>query len=410
MALISGSRSPALARSPMFIAVLGLLMSFGPTAIDMYLPALPEIGLAFRASQDRVELSLSAFFLGFGIGQIFWGALADRFGRRRPLVAGILLYGVACLGCGLAPDVGQLASWRFVQAFGACAGPVLARAMVRDVFERDRAASVLSLMMLVMGVAPMVAPILGGHILLVASWRTIFWVQAGFGVLALLAVLALPETLPPSGRHQTRLGGMAAAYLTLLRDRRYLGYALCTGFVWGGLFAYISGTPFVYIENFGVRPENYGYLFGINIVGMIVVNTINSRIVLRFGTDKVLRIGCIMAGLIGLGLLAVAVTGFGGLFGIATMLFLFLSVTGMIGANAMAGAMSAFPHIAGSASALTGMLQFAFGAICGWAVGFLADGSAVPMAAIICAVAIASVAFNLALVRKDDGRRAPGSA
>jgi MFS transporter, DHA1 family, multidrug resistance protein len=386
----------------MFIAVLGLLMSFGPMAIDMYLPALPEIGIAFRATQDRVELSLSAFFLGFGIGQIFWGALADRFGRRRPIVAGILLYGVACLGCGLAPDVGQLAAWRFVQAFGACAAPVLARAMVRDVFERDRAASVLSLMMLVMGVAPMLAPILGGRILLVADWRTVFWVQAGFGVLALLAVLALPETLPASRRHQTRVAGMAAAYLVLLRDRRYLGYALCSAFIYGGMFAYISGTPFVYIETFGVRPENYGYLFGVNIVGMIVVNTINSRIVLRLGTDKVLRTGCLMAGLVGLGLLAVAVTGFGGLFGIATMLFLFLAMTGMIGANAMAGAMSAFPHIAGSASALTGMLQFAFGAICGWAVGFLANGSAVPMAAIICSTAVVSVAFNLALVRQSD--------
>jgi DHA1 family bicyclomycin/chloramphenicol resistance-like MFS transporter len=394
----------------MFIAVLGLLMSFGPMAIDMYLPALPEIGIAFRATQDRVELSLSAFFLGFGIGQIFWGALADRFGRRRPIVAGILLYGVACLGCGLAPDVGQLAAWRFVQAFGACAAPVLARAMVRDVFERDRAASVLSLMMLVMGVAPMLAPILGGRILLVADWRTVFWVQAGFGVLALLAVLALPETLPASRRHQTRVAGMAAAYLVLLRDRRYLGYALCSAFIYGGMFAYISGTPFVYIETFGVRPENYGYLFGVNIVGMIVVNTINSRIVLRLGTDKVLRTGCLMAGLVGLGLLAVAVTGFGGLFGIATMLFLFLAMTGMIGANAMAGAMSAFPHIAGSASALTGMLQFAFGAICGWAVGFLANGSAVPMAAIICSTAVVSVAFNLALVRQSDDSQAQDSA
>jgi DHA1 family bicyclomycin/chloramphenicol resistance-like MFS transporter len=203
---------------------------------------------------------------------------------------------------------------------------------------------------------------------------------------------------------------MAAAYLVLLRDRRYLGYALCSAFIYGGMFAYISGTPFVYIETFGVRPENYGYLFGVNIVGMIVVNTINSRIVLRLGTDKVLRTGCLMAGLVGLGLLAVAVTGFGGLFGIATMLFLFLAMTGMIGANAMAGAMSAFPHIAGSASALTGMLQFAFGAICGWAVGFLANGSAVPMAAIICSTAVVSVAFNLALVRQSDDSRAQGSA
>jgi DHA1 family bicyclomycin/chloramphenicol resistance-like MFS transporter len=405
MALTSGSRSVT-APSAMFIAALGLLMSFGPMAIDMYLPALPEIGDTFQVDQDRVQWSLSAFFFGFGIGQIFWGALADRFGRRRPIIAGILLYGIACIGCSLAPGIGTLAAWRFVQAFGACAGPVLARAMVRDVFDRNRAASVLSLMMLVMGVAPMVAPIIGGHILLVADWRVIFGVQAGFGALALAAVLAMAETLPPSRRPDMRIAGMAAAYLVLLRDRRYLGYALCSGFIYGGMFAYVSGTPYVYIETFGVRPENYGYLFGIVIVGMIVVNTVNSRLVLRFGSDKVLRIGCVMAGLAGIALLAVAVSGLGGLIGLATMLFLFMAMTGMIAANAMAGAMSVFPHVAGSASAFTGMLQFAFGAVCSWAVGFLANGSAVPMAAVICAVALASVAFNLALVRGTDEGRA----
>ena len=385
---------------PLFIAALGVLMCFGPMAIDMYLPALPAIGLAFDVGQDKVQWSLSAFFLGFGIGLIVWGALADRLGRRRPVAAGILLYGIGCIGCSLTNDIGHLAIWRFVQALGACAGPVLARAMVRDVFGRDRAASVLSLMMLVMGVAPMVAPVLGGHILLIGTWRTIFWVQACFVIVAFAGLMSLPETLPAERRQASRLSGMIGAYGRLLADRRYLGYALCSSFIYGGMFAYISGTPFVYIELFGVRPENYGYLFGVNIVGMIIVNTVNSRVVLHFGTDRVLRMGCLLASVVGLALLGFAVTGQGGLVAIASLLFLFMALTGMVAANAMAGAMSIIPEIAGSASALTGALQFTFGAIAGSAVGSLANGTAVPLAGVICTCGLAAAAFNLALVRR----------
>ncbi|GGF45304.1 Bcr/CflA family drug resistance efflux transporter [Aliidongia dinghuensis] len=379
---------------------MGVLMCFGPMAIDMYLPALPAIGQAFGVGQDKVQWSLSAFFLGFGIGQIAWGALADRLGRRRPVAAGILLYGIGCIGCSLTNDIGHLAVWRFVQALGACAGPVLARAMVRDVFGRDRAASVLSLMMLVMGIAPMVAPILGGHVLLIGTWRTIFWVQACFVIVAFAGLMSLPETLPADRRQPSRLAGMVSGYFRLLGSRRYLGYALCSSFIYGGMFAYVSGTPFVYIELFGVRPENYGYLFGVNIVGMIIVNTVNSRVVLRFGTDRVLRMGCLLAALTGFVLLGLCASGFGGLAAIATALFVFMGLTGMIAANAMAGGMSIYPEIAGSASALMGALQFTFGAIAGSAVGSLANGTAVPLGAVICTCGIAAALFNLALVRR----------
>ena len=399
-ARLAAVRSMPPATNPLFIAGLGVLMSFGPMAIDMYLPALPAISAEFHASQSQIQWSLSAFFLGFGVGQLLWGALADWLGRRGPIAAGILLYAIGCIGCSLTGDATHLAAWRFLQALGACAGPVLARAMVRDVFELDRAASVLSLMMLVMGVAPMAAPVVGGQILLLAGWRGIFWVQASFGVVALLSVLSLPETLPRTRRRKARLSTMLGAYLQLLLNRRYLGYAICSAFIYGAMFAYISGTPFVYIDLFKVPPQYYGFLFGINIVGMIVVNTINSRIVLRLGPDRVLRIGCVLAAAMGLMLLGCALTGFGGLWGIAGSLFLFMAMTGMINANATAGSMSAFPHIAGSASALTGMLQFGSGAVAGGAVGLLADGTAVPMAAIICATALAALACNLGLLRK----------
>jgi DHA1 family bicyclomycin/chloramphenicol resistance-like MFS transporter len=246
----------------------------------------------------------------------------------------------------------------------------------------------------------MVAPLIGGHILLLGTWRTIFWVQACFVVVAFAGLVSLPETLPVGRRQPARIGGMVHAYVRLLADRRYLGYALSSSFIYGGMFAYVSGTPFVYIELFGVRPENYGYLFGVNIVGMIIVNTVNSRVVMKYGTDRVLRMGCLLAAIVGLALLGFAITGIGGLATIATMLFLFMALTGMIAANAMAGGMSIRPEIAGSASALTGALQFIFGALAGSAVGSLANGTAVPLAGVICACGVASALFNLLLVRR----------
>jgi DHA1 family bicyclomycin/chloramphenicol resistance-like MFS transporter len=385
---------------PLFIATLGMLMAFGPMGVDIYLPALPTIAQAFGIGQDSVQWSLSAFFLGFGIGQIVWGALGDWLGRRGPIAAGILLYAAGCIGCSLSDGIVTLSFWRFAQAFGACAGPVLARAMLRDIYQRDRAASMLSMMMLVMGIAPMIAPLIGGQILLLSGWRTIFWAQAVFGAAALAGLMALPETLPPERRNKTDLMGMLTGYGRLLADRRCLGYAFCSAFIYAGLFAYVSGTPFVYIELFGVRPENYGYLFAINIVSMILVNTMNSRLVLRYGTDRMLRIGSFTAAFFGLVLLAIALTGFAGLAGIAGGLFLFMGMTGMVGANASAGAMSTHPELAGSASAMVGMLQFALGGVAGAAVGFFADGTAVPMAAVIAGVAVVGLGFNLLLVRR----------
>ena len=394
--LAVGSR-PAVV-GPLFIATLGMLMAFGPMGVDIYLPALPTIAGAFGIGQDSVQWSLSAFFLGFGIGQIVWGALGDWLGRRGPIAAGILLYAAGCIGCSLSGGIVALSLWRFAQAFGACAGPVLARAMLRDIYQRDRAASMLSMMMLVMGIAPMIAPLIGGQILLLAGWRAIFWVQAAFGALALAGLLGLPETLPPERRAKTDLLGMMAGYGRLLVDPRSLGYAFCSAFIYAGLFAYISGTPFVYIELFGVKPQNYGYLFAVNIVAMILVNMINSRLVLRYGTDRMLKIGSLAAAVFGLLLLAIALSGFAGLAGIVGGLFLFLGTTGMVGANASAGAMSTHPELAGSASALVGMLQFALGGVAGGAVGFLADGTAVPMAAVIAAVGVIGLAVNLLLV------------
>lgn len=385
---------------PWLIPVLGLLTMFGPMAIDMYLPGLPAIGRDFGADQATVQLTLSWFLVAFGVGQLAWGPLGDRYGRKAPAAAGILLFVVGSVGCALAGSVEGLAGWRFVQGLGAGAAPVLARAMVRDSFDRDRAASTMSLMMLVMGVAPMLAPLAGGQVLAHSGWRTIFWVLAGFGLVALAGLATLRETLP---RDRRVMGGGAQAlrgYLFLIRDRRFLGYVLSSGFVFAGMFAYIAGTPYVYIEYFGVAPQHYGLLFGLNVVGMMLVNTVNSRLVLRLGTDPLMRAGTAVAATMGCVLLAAGASGFGGLWGIVVPLVGYLGMTGLVGANGMAGALARVPERAGAASALAGTLQLGLGAGTGWLVGHFADGTPVPMCAVIAACGLLALGVNLTLVKR----------
>lgn len=390
MTVPSSTRRPE-ARVPGLLhlsVVLSILMAFAPFAIDMYLPSLPAIGEAFGVPQSSVQWSLSGFLAGFGIGQLFWGPIGDRWGRRMPIFAGIALYVAASIGCAMTQDAAHLAAWRFVQAIGACAAPVLARAMVRDLYEKEQAARMLSLLMLVMALAPMLAPLIGGQFLAVWDWRAIFWCLGGFGLLAALGLLTLPETLPRDRRLSASPAGMAAGYGRLLRSAVFMSYAASGAFLYGGMFAYISGTPFVYIEYFGVSPQVYGFLFGVNAVGMMATNALNRWLIPAFGSDRILLAGsCLTAGF-GLLLALAAKTGTLGLVGIAIPILLFVSMMGLVGANAMAGAMSVHPGMAGSASALAGALQFGFGAATGSLVGWLADGTPGPMALVMAAMGI----------------------
>lgn len=399
MSISAGTTPVILKPGPLFIAGLALMMTFPPLATDMFLPALTTIGHEFHSTQEQVDWTLSIFLFGFALGQIFWGAISDRAGRRLPIIAGILLYLIGCTGCSLSPSIASLTLWRLVQALGACAGPVLARAMVRDCFKQNEAARVLSIMALLMSAAPLLAPSLGGYTLLFSDWRMIFLIQGGFGAIALLTILVMPETLPRHLRLRTSLITLATNYVILLRHRDFLGYALCSSLMMAGLFAYIAGTPFIYIEIFHVRPEHYGFLFGVNIIGMMIGNAVNVRIVGRFGSALMLRAGCIIAGLVGVLLLFFASTGLGGLASIVMVLFFLLSIGGLISANSMSLGMSHFPRIAGSASALMGTLQFGSGAISAWAVGYFANGTALPMAAIICTVGCGAAIANLALCK-----------
>lgn len=369
-------------------------------SIDMYLPSLPALAAEFGASTATTQLTLSAFFIGLALGQALYGPLADRFGRKPPLYVGLVLYAVATAGCALAGSAGSLIAWRFAQALGGCAGVVIARAVVRDLFDQWGSARMLSTMMLVMGAAPMLAPLAGGWLLGVSGWRSIFWTLLAFGLACLIAAfLGLPETRQ---RSSERLGvrSVLREYEHLLGHRHFLGYTLAGGFAQAGMFAYISGSPFVFIDVYGVPAGAYGWLFGANALGLITASQVNARLVMRLGPDRLLARANLANALFGVFLVVVAWTGWGGLVGLLVPLFGYVTSLGFSYPNAAAGAMGPFPDRAGSASALLGTIQFAIAAVAGAAVGWWHDGTALPMAVVIAVCGATAFAFQRTLVAR----------
>lgn len=365
------------------ILLLGLLTAFGPMSIDMYLPAFPAIAGEFGVDIAAVQYTLAAYNGGLALGQLFYGPLADRWGRKPSLLAGMLLYALASIGCAWAPSVGGLVGLRLLQALGGCAGMVLARAIVRDRFEGNEAARVFSTMMLIMGVAPILAPSVGSLVVARADWRLIFWLLAGLAALALLGVAAvLPETLPAARRSPAAVRRALPTYARLLQDRSFVGYALTAGMVQAAMFAYITGSSFVFTQLFGLSGGQYSLLFSLNASGLIAASQLNGRLLRRFGFQQVLRAVTLVVPLAGL-LLGLAYTGWLGIYGITLPLFVMVSCVGFTSPNATAGALHAHAAQAGSASALLGTLMYTCGAAAAVAVSALADSTVVPMAAVM---------------------------
>ncbi len=361
--------------------------------MDMYLPSLPTLVEYFATSTSKAQLTLGGFMIGFASGQLFYGPVSDRFGRKRVLVSGIALYCVATLFCAMATTVDGLIAMRFIQALGGGAGVVLTRAIVRDIYSGDASARAMSLMLLVPSVAAFIGPFIGGQLLLWASWRTIFWLLLAFGgVTLLLTFLVLPETLPPERRQRLTLPRVLREYGYVLRHRRSVGYMFCGAFSFAAMFAQLSGTPFIYIQLFGVPPEYFGFLFCLNIIGIMCGSLLNSRLVMRFGTRRMLIAGTSIALAGGLTLFVTASAGLGGLAGIVVPIFIFMVPHNITNANAAAATLEFFPQIAGTASSLVGAIRFGTGAVVGALVGLLHDGTAIPMAAVIAGCAILSAA------------------
>lgn len=377
---------------------LAALTTFAPLSVDMYLPAMPTIATELSASASNIQLSLSLFLGGYAGGQLAYGPLSDRFGRRLPLLAGVVLYILTSVGCALAGSVDRLILLRLLQALGACAGTVLSRAMVRDLFGKEEAARLFSIMILITGVAPMFAPIIGGQILVYAGWRAIFWVLAAFGVFSLVFAWRLQESHPVAARTSYGAFAMLKSYGTLLKNRRFVGYTLCQGFVFSGMFAYISGSPFVFIELFGIPPDYYGLLFAFHVTALMTGAAINNRLIPKFGTERMLTFGVINAAVIGTLLIAVGITGSGGLVGVVLLCWLFMPSVTLVSSNALTGGLSEFPRLTGTAAAVMGAAQFGVGGVFAYVVGLLHDGTVFSMTVVIGTVGLAALLTRFLLV------------
>ncbi len=360
-------------------ALLGFLIAVGPVSTDMYLPAFPAIARAFH-NQAAPQYSLAAYFVGLGVGQMTMGALSDRFGRRAPLLIGLGIYTLASLGCALAWDVPSLCLFRFLAALGCSAGIVIPRAMVRDLADGHEAARLFSQLMLVMGVAPIAAPMLGAGFVMFASWRVIFVFATLYGAAAVAAIwLLLPDTLPQVRRTQLGVIPVLVRYGTIFKERAFLTHALIGAFTSAALFAYLAATPQIFINHYGWSTTDYATLFGVNSIAYIGYSQLNPRLVRRFSIAPVITIAS--AVLLAGGMVLAALTWHPlGPFGVAGGLLVAEGGFGLLLPCAMVGALSRHQAHAGSASALLGTLQYGGGAIAGLAMGTLADGTARPMA------------------------------
>jgi DHA1 family bicyclomycin/chloramphenicol resistance-like MFS transporter len=387
------------------VFILGALGALAPLSIDMYLPGLPALGRTFGAGAAQIQLTLSAFLLGLALGQIVAGPLSDSLGRRRPLLVGMAAYVVASLLCVIAPSANVLIGLRFVQGATGAAGIVIASAVVRDLYTGVAAARFFSLLMLVSGLAPILAPIAGGQLLRFTSWHGIFVTLALIGSLLLLAVAtSLRETLPVGSRQRGGVGVTLRTFRGLLADRAFLGYALASGLAFAAMFAYISGSPFVLQEIYGVSPQQFSLLFGLNALGLIAASQVNGRLVGSVAPRRLLVGGLIASATGGTALLAVIALGGPGLAGVLPALFVVVASLGFVRPNATMLALAGHPRTAGSASALLGVLQFAIGALAAPLVG-VAGINALPMAVVIASLGAGALASCLLLTRHEPARR-----
>ncbi|MBM3547275.1 MAG: Bcr/CflA family multidrug efflux MFS transporter [Alphaproteobacteria bacterium] len=385
--------------SLLLVLILGALTAFTPMSVDMYLPSFPALERYFSARASDVQLTLSTFFLGLAIGQAIYGPVSDRFGRRPPLIFGSIVYILASLGCALAPSIDGLIAFRFLQALGGCVGMVISRSIVRDLFDERGAAKMFATLMAIMGVAPILAPLLGGQLLIFMNWQAMFWILAGFGCLILILVhFWLPETLPPERRRSLHPGSVFRTYIRILSDRYFMGHSLSQSLTFAGMFAYITGSPFVLISLYGVPAEYYGFVFGLNAFGFIGAAQINVRLLSRTTPGVILALGLMAAAIAGSCVFLAALTGIGGLAGLLVPLFFFLTCLGFIGPNSTARALQPQGANAGAASAVLGMIQFTMGGLSGAIVAALPKTSALPMAVTIGGCAVLGLLVHRALV------------
>ncbi|MDJ0346565.1 multidrug effflux MFS transporter [Streptomyces sp. H10-C2] len=402
---ISGARQLTEQRRTGWIVtlVLGGLTALAPLSMDMYLPALPKVTHALHSPAATIQLTLTACLAGMALGQLVVGPMSDKWGRRRPLLAGMVVYVFATAVCAFAPSAELLIAFRLFQGLAGAAGIVIARAVVRDLYDGVEMARFFSTLMLVSGVAPVIAPVIGGQVLRLTDWRGVFGVLTVIGVLLTLLVWRrLDETLPPEDRHSGGLGETLSAMRRLLADRVFTGYMLAGGFAFAALFAYISGSAFVVQDLYGASPQTFSLLFGLNSIGLVAAGQFNGKVLIgRFSLDAALGAGLAVITLAAAALLVMASGVFGGvgLVPMAAGLFVLMSAMGLALPNTNALALMRTKHSAGSASALLGTTSFLIGAVASPLVGIAGEGTAVPMALVQLVCALIAVGCFAGLCR-----------
>jgi DHA1 family bicyclomycin/chloramphenicol resistance-like MFS transporter len=375
--------------------ILGLLSAFSALSVDLHLPSLPAIAQALSTTASNAQLTLSAFFIGFAIGQLIYGPLSDHYGRQPVLLSGIGLYIVSSVLCGLSTDIDNLILFRFLQALGGGAGTVIARAIVRDKFASAHGAHVLSSIMLITALAPLFAPIAGGYVLAISGWRANFWIMASIGIASFTAVLLwLPESNPNIRSSKKTVFTIFSGYLPIVKNCYTMRCTLSGCFGFAGLFAFVSGSPFLYVKVFGVSPQNYGYFFALNVVGVMLGSIINRRLVIKHGTAQMMKVGTRVQASAGILLLLISLTGTANLTNVVVLTFFYITPLSLIATNALTRAGEGFPSKAGTVSALFGAGQFGFGAISATAVGLLYDGTPFAMCTVICVCGILGFLAN----------------
>lgn len=377
------------------VVVLGLLAMLMPLSIDMYLPAMPQIASEFGVSAGSVQMTLSVYIFGFALGQLIYGPLADSFGRKPVIALGTLTFALAAAACALAQTIEQLIVMRFLHGLSAAAASVVINALMRDSYSKEEFSRMMSFVMLITTIAPLLAPIIGGWLLVLWNWHAIFWTLSVAALLTtVLVVTRIKETLPKEKRQRFHLRTTLGNFLSLFRHKRAFSYMLASGFSFAGLFSFLNAGPFVYIEVNHISPQNFGYYFALNIVFLFLMTLFNSRFVRRFGPLAMFRLGLYIQFAMGIWLLIVSALDLGFLplvFGVA----MFIGCVAMVSSNAMAVILDEFPHMAGTASSLAGTLRFGVGAMVGVVLSQATFTTAWPMVWSIALCATLSVLLYL---------------
>jgi MFS transporter, DHA1 family, multidrug resistance protein len=396
----NGAASPTSA-IPKWLILLGELTAVAPLSIDMYLPSFPVVMADLAAPAGTVEYTLSTFFIGLTLGQLFYGPLSDRFGRKPPLRFGFALYALASIGCAFAQNVEMLGLCRFLQGLGGCAGIVIPNAIIRDRTNARDAARAFSMLMMVMGLAPILAPLIGGQLLAFWGWRSIFFVLALFGGLSFVAIdRFLMESHDTSNEPPLRLSTAIRNYMILMSNRGFMGYVLAGGLTTAGMFAYIAGSPFILMKMYAISPQQYGLFFGVNALGLIASSQINVRVLAKMPATQILRRALWVPPFVGLSLLFACFSGAESLTWFALAFFLFVSSIGWITPNAIGSALATHGQMAGTAAAFASAFQYLLATLAGAAVGFLHDGTGRPLALVMASCGIGAWLFHRILVQK----------